>query len=85
LIDFGKGEIVPCADLIEELIEMTRDDAEALGCADEILNCRDIMARGTSAHRQLGTYNNAIAGGRDKREALCDVVDMLIQDTVSGL
>jgi carboxylate-amine ligase len=85
LIDFGKGEIVPCADLLEELIEMTRDDAEALGCADEILNCRDIMARGTSAHRQLGTYNNAIAGGRDKREALCDVVDMLIQDTVSGL
>jgi len=85
LIDFGKGEIVPCADLLEELIAMTRDDAEALGCTEEILHCRDIMARGTSAHRQLDTYNNAIAGGRGKREALCDVVDMLIQDTVSGL
>jgi len=85
LIDFGKGEIVPCADLLEELIAMTRDDAEALGCTEELLHCRDIMARGTSAHRQLDTYNNAIAGGRGKREALCDVVDMLIQDTVSGL
>ena len=85
LIDFGKGEIVPCAELLEELIEMTRDDAEALGCTDEILHCRDIIRRGTSAHRQLSTYSDAIAAGRDEREALCDVVDMLIENTVSGL
>ncbi|HSO41430.1 MAG TPA: carboxylate-amine ligase, partial [Rhodospirillales bacterium] len=29
LIDFGKGEVVPCADLVEELIELTKEDAEA--------------------------------------------------------
>ncbi len=85
LIDFGKGEIVPYADLLEELIEMTRDDAEVLGCTDEILHCRDILGRGTSAHRQLSTYTNAIAAGRDERQALCDVVDFLVEDTVSGL
>jgi carboxylate-amine ligase len=85
LIDFGKGEIVPFADLLEELIEMTRDDAEVLGCTDEVLHCRDIIRRGTSAHRQLRTYGDAIATGRGKREALCDVVDTLIEDTVSGL
>ncbi|MGF1640990.1 MAG: carboxylate-amine ligase [Rhodospirillales bacterium] len=85
LIDFGKGEIVPCDELLEELIEMTREDAAALDCAEEVCGCRDIVRRGTSAHRQLAIYTAAITGGRGVREALCDVVDMLIEDTVSDL
>ena len=30
LVDFGKGEIVPCVSLLEELIELVAEDAEAL-------------------------------------------------------
>jgi carboxylate-amine ligase len=85
LIDFGKGEMVPCADLLEELIEMTRDDARALGCVEEVEHCRRIVKRGTSAHRQLATYGEVIAAGGSPREAVNKVVDVLIQETVAGL
>ncbi len=85
LIDFGKGQVVPCADLIEELIELTKEDAEALECVAEIAHCREILAGGTSAHRQLSTFTAAMNSGRSRHEALCDVVDMLIEETLSGL
>lgn len=85
LIDFGKGQVIPCADLIEELIELTKEDAEALECVAEIAHCREILAGGTSAHRQLSTFTAAMNSGRTRHEALCDVVDMLIEETISGL
>ncbi len=85
LIDFGKGEVVPCADLLEELIQMTAPDAEALACGEEIQHCRRIIQRGTSAHRQLATYKSAIAEGSTPREAASSVVDMLIAETVRDL
>ncbi len=85
LVDFGKGELVPCAQLLEELINLVRPDAEALGCTEEVLHCREIMRRGTSAHRQLARYEKSIAADRDPHRALCDVVDMLIEETVFGL
>jgi glutamate---cysteine ligase / carboxylate-amine ligase len=85
LVDFGKGEVVPCADLLDELIELTREDASALDCVTEILHCRTIIARGTSAHRQLATYAARLAAGASPDEALRSVVDMLMEETVRGL
>jgi carboxylate-amine ligase len=85
LLDFGKGELIPFADLLEELLDLVRQDAAELGCEDEVRNCREILRRGTSAHRQQATYNDALANGRSIREALSDVVDMLIEETVQGL
>ncbi len=85
LIDFGKGEVVPCADLVEELIELTKEDAEALDCVDELLHSRHILTTGTSAHRQLATFAGAVDAGGTRQQALCSVVDMLIDETVSGL
>ncbi len=85
LVDFGKGEMVPFADLLDELIEFVREDAEALDCVAEVGHARDIVARGTSAQRQLGVYDDALAGGADKAEALRAVVDFLIEETVYGL
>lgn len=84
LVDFGKGEVVPCADLLEELIELTQEDAAALDCVHEVLRCREIVRHGTSAHRQLAVYNQAIQAGCDRRDALCQVVDGLIAETVRG-
>ena len=82
LVDFGKGEIVPCASLLEELIELVAEDAEALHCKDEILHLRTIMKRGTSAHRQLAVYEKARMAGKSSEEALIAVVDQLIAETV---
>ena len=58
LIDFGKGEPVPFADLIEELIDYLGEDAAFFGCEAEIAHARTIVAEGTSADRQVGVYQD---------------------------
>jgi len=85
LVDFGKGAIVPYADLLGELIELVRDDATALGCAAEIARAPEILRRGTSAHRQRKIYEEARKAGADKREALVKVVDVLMEETLEGV
>lgn len=81
LVDFGMGALVPCADLIEELIDLTAEDADALGCAAELEHVRTIVKRGTSAHRQRAIYAAAVAAGRDPADALRDVVDFIVAET----
>jgi len=85
LVDFGKGRIVPYAELLEEMILLTAEDQEAFGCQAEVAEARAILARGTSAHRQLATYRAALAAGAAPREALDAVVDMLIAGTLEAL
>jgi len=85
LVDFGKGEIVPYADLLGELIELVREDSAALDCAAEIARAPEILKRGTSAHRQRRVYEDARRAGADKREALVRVVDVLMQETLEGV
>jgi len=82
LVDVGKGEIVPFVNLLEELIGLVIEDAEALKCKDEILHLRTIMKRGTSAHRQLAVYEKARMAGKCDEEALIAVVDQLVAETV---
>jgi carboxylate-amine ligase len=85
LVDFGRGEIVPYAALLEEIIALVGEDAAALGCRAEVESARDILARGTSAHRQRTAYEEARLGGADTTEALRAVVDWLITETKAGL
>ncbi len=85
LIDFGKGTIVPFPELLEELIVLVREDAEFFDCVAEIDRAREILQRGTSAHKQVAVWQEAREAGRDEAEALRDVVDMLIEETAHGL
>ncbi len=85
LVDFGKGTIVPYADLLGEVLALVREDAAALGCADEVARAPLILARGTSAHRQRRVHEAARAAGAGKREALAAVVDSLIAETAAGV
>jgi carboxylate-amine ligase len=85
LIDFGRGEIVPFPELIEEVLELVREDAEHFGCVSELEHMRTILVQGTSAHRQVRTYNEAIASGSDHESALRAVVDLLIDETLIGI
>ena len=83
LIDFGRAEVVPCADLMEELIEMLTPAGTRLDCLDELNGIRSIITDGTSAHRQVAVFDAALAIGAERREALRDVVDFLIAETVN--
>lgn len=85
LVDFGKGAIVDYPDLLEEIIELVQEDAERLDCVAEIANARDILKRGTSAHRQVAVYEAAKTAGASEAEALNAVVDWLIEETVQGV
>ena len=85
LIDFGKAEIIPFPDLHEELIALVHEDAEFFDCVDEIERARDIIERGTSAHKQVAVWQAAKKAGKDDEAALRDVVDMLIEETAHGL
>lgn len=85
LMDYGRGELVPFATLIDELLELLAKDADELGTAAELENAKSILRRGTSADRQVAVFNESIAGGVDEHKALCDVVDWLISETVAGL
>lgn len=85
MIDLAKGELVSYDVLLEELIAFVEEDAAALGCEDDIHHLRDILNRGTSAHQQLQVYGKSLADGKSPDEALKDVVDWLIDETVRGI
>jgi carboxylate-amine ligase len=83
LLDLGRQRIVPFAELIEEIIELLREDAIELGCLAEIEGLREILERGTSAHRQLRIYERALQSGADEKEAFNAVVDWLVAETAA--
>ena len=84
LIDFGRGEAVPLRDLIEELIGLVGEEADALGCRAEVEHARAIVESGTSADRQIAVYESRMQAGRSSSEALHDVVDHLLAETLEG-
>jgi len=85
LVDFGKGVIVPYPELLEEILAIVAPDAAYFGCEAEIAHARTIIARGTSAHLQIKTFEDAKAAGATESESLKAVVDMLIAETLNGL
>jgi carboxylate-amine ligase len=85
MVDFGLGQRKNFHDLMDELLEYLREDAERFDCVAEIEHARVILQRGTSAHQQIRTFREAMAGGADKEGALRAVVDMLIETTREGI
>jgi carboxylate-amine ligase len=78
LIDFGKEQELPARDLIRELIEWFVDDVlDDLGSRKEVEYAYRILAGGTSADRQLATY--------ERTGSLHAVVDQLIVETSEGI
>ena len=77
LLDLGRRELVPFPALVEEILSLVAEDAEALDCVREVEHVRTILERGTSADRQLAIHAE---GGN---QPLVDVVDWLARDTVA--
>ncbi len=80
LIDFGRGEIVPMAELVEEIWELIEEDAEFFQSAGEIGRMRDILRTGNSATRQRRAYDEAMQKEDDPDAALRAVVTHLIEE-----
>ncbi|MDJ0664230.1 MAG: carboxylate-amine ligase [Acidimicrobiia bacterium] len=85
LIDFGRGEMVPYPQLVDEILNLVKKDAKMLDCTDELEHARTIVQRGTSADTQLRIYHDALEAGAGEVEALEQVVDWLIAETVNGV
>jgi carboxylate-amine ligase len=85
LIDFGRSELVPMPQLIDELVDIVSAQAILLGSVEQMERARSIVANGTSADRQLEVFGRAMADGAEQPEALREVVDHLIAETVEGL
>ncbi len=81
LLDLGISKSVPIAQLVEELIELLAEDAEILGTQKHLNHLRNIAKNGTSSNRQRKIFQNALAAGDNKQEALKQVVEHLIKET----
>ena len=84
LLDLAREELVPFPQMADELIAIVAEDACALGCVREVEHIRTILARGTSAHRQIAIYGKAREAGASEREALQAVVDFLVRETATA-
>jgi len=74
LIDFGKQIDLPARELIEELTDWFIDDVvDDLGSRQEVAYAHRILAEGTSADRQLATFQQT--------GSLRAVVDQIIAET----
>ncbi len=85
LVDFGKEEAVPMEFLAIELLNLLEEPARELGCWDELRYIETIVQNGTSADRQIRMYDQAIREGISHDDALKEVVDLLIRETVEGI
>ena len=76
LIDFGKKKEVPLRSLAVELLEVIDDVVDDLGTRKEVEYLHTILADGSSADRQIGTFR---ATGDFQA-----VVDRLVQESREG-
>ncbi len=85
LIDFGRGEVVPYAELIEEFIELLAEDAEALSCLAEIEAARDIVELGNGADRQRAIRSAELEIHGDETRAMQAVIAAMAEEFTADL
>jgi carboxylate-amine ligase len=83
-VDEATRTAKPVSDALSETLALLREDARALGCEGELDLCPWILARGTSADRQLAIFTEAVGRGRPNRDALVAVVDALTAETAGA-
>jgi carboxylate-amine ligase len=81
-VDRASMQAKPMATVLDELLDMIREDAEAFACIDDVTRARDILRRGSSGDEQLRIYAAARTSGRSRAQSLKDVVAWLHQETI---
>ena len=82
LIDAASGNVQTFADHLDAVLKDVAEDADALGCREQLDAARAIVSEGTSAARQSAIFDETQAQGGSEREALNAVVDWLEKTTV---
>ena len=81
----GKGSTTWAAHSHTPVTVSLWEDFERMNCVEEAGRARDIVKRGTSAHRQVEIYEKSMEAGATHEEAMEAVVDWLIAETVNGV
>jgi len=81
-VDIGGNGAISVAEMLEQVIAQVQDDAEALGCADELTHCRAIVGEGTSADAQLAVFEAAQGRSDNRGDALRAVTDWIAEATL---
>src|SRR5215210_834342 len=76
MIDFGKQTEVPVSELVLELLEFVDDVVDELGSRKEIEHVHTILARGTSADRQLEVYRET----NDLKAVVDDLIKLTMEN-----
>ena len=83
--DTMNGGRVDIADMVVRLVDDLSEDAEALGCENELRHTLDIIREGAGADRQIDCYRLSLMDGATKEEALRSVVDLTLAETSAGV
>jgi len=84
LVDpFGQRAAIDAPTAARRLLDMVRHHAATLGCLREVEHVETILARGTSADRQLAIHDAAAADGCDDYQALRRVNAWLQRETLA--
>ena len=85
LIDFGRGEVVPYAELIGEFIELLAEDAEALSCLPELEAAHGIVELGNGADRQRAIRSAELEIHGDEARAMKAVIAAMAEEFIADL
>ena len=80
LIDFGRREMIPFSQAIDEILALIAEDAEVLHCVDEVNAAKQILVNGTSADQQRAVHAQTLADGGSESDALAAVVRHLVAE-----
>jgi carboxylate-amine ligase len=81
-VDEVRRTTIGVPDLVKELTGQLAEDAEALGCADDLGKCLDICERGTSADGQLTVWKSALSLAETPHDALRAVKTWIAHQTL---
>ncbi len=83
LIDVRGGGKAPVGAHLEAVLDLVKEDADALGSWDWVVKTRDILARGTGSDRQLAVFRDEKEKGATDAAALRTVVRRLADETLA--
>ncbi|MGI8461322.1 MAG: carboxylate-amine ligase [Solirubrobacterales bacterium] len=71
LIDFPRRRSAPAPEMVRHLVDLLTEDAQELGCEDELAGVETLITRGTGARRQL----ELVDGGADMRALASEIAE----------
>ena len=81
-VDEARRTTITISQALEEVIDMVQDEADAMGCAEDLVHCRKIVTSGSSADGQLTVWKSALSLAETPHDALRAVKTWIAQETL---